>query len=443
MRRALLHGRRCEVLSPDGLVVYDLRAGTLDFDLQDYGFWLVQEGRCKLGSAYSQILNLISFREYLHQKAVTLSTVTSKSLKSYRSKAVQDVMKSRISKGDRVAAENTVDEKLRNIYKWMLWLQTTGRVPSNTIGPSGCRVLCRVSSLTELTEVRRGRAVSLVPLYPLLFKRGGTARYRSKAVVSRADHEKLLTQFMDSAQSEYVRRRNALIADIGAEVGFRRDSICSLQVAQFADYASSDSPALQAETVEVRPARQKRGYKNVFDFPSWLAVEVAAFIAGPRRDLLSALGLREDPNQSIFLSEKTGMALQARSVTRIFSTAMRALGRAPGTSVHALRRLFAIEAIEQEIDERIERGLSTDTESVCRAVALKMGHADWLSLTHYVSQVKKTVEAGVTRKEERRLSEARRTKAEALEAENESLKAALAEAHRRLDAMSPEPGKSP
>jgi integrase len=430
IQQASVSSRRCSVLkSLNAIIVYDLQAGGLDQDLHDYAYYLLNGLKSKTSTVHGHILNLIAFADFLDLKGIKRASVSSSCLEKFRDDAVRRVLLRETSKGDRKTAEGTVDEKLRNIYKWLLWMQTKGKIPPGTIGPLDCRVLCGVASISELTARRRRQMSSLIPLFPLLFRnRGaGASRYKSKAIISRAQQETLVEYFMDADQSEYVRRRNALIADVAAAVGFRRDSICSLRVAQFDPTQLLDgTQSLATDAIEIRPARQKRNYKNVFDFPRWLAVEVAVFILGPRRKLLQRLSIKEDINEGIFLSERTGNPLTPPSVTKIFSTAVRQIGCQPGTSIHALRRLFAIEAVEEEVEMRVKRGLATDTESICRAVALKMGHADWKSLVHYVSQVRRNIEGGVSRREEKRVLAALQIEVEKVRSENDSLKAVLA-----------------
>lgn len=426
MKRAVTGARRCEVLrNPDGLIIYDLKGKCLDPELQEYAFWLLHKEGLEIGTAYARILNLVSFRNFLDEEGVTLPRVSTYMLERFQSSHVMLVMQRCTSKGDENTAQGTVNEKLRCIYKWLIWLQSTGRLPAGTVGPQG-RVYCGVSTLDELIERRKGRLKSLVPLFPLVKDRSGkSSQYRSKAVVSREQHGELVSSFMASGQSEYVRRRNALIADIGSEVGFRRDSICSLRVEQFEACAELASQGLLEDSIEIRPPRQKFRYANTFQFPTWLAIEVSAFVRGPRRELLSHLGVAEDPQEAIFVSERSGRALEPQSVTQIFSKCMRDLGRPPGTSVHALRRLFAIEAVEEEINMRVERGLATDTESICRAVAFKMGHFDWKSLVHYVSELKNGIDSRVARREQRCRSELAIAETRRLQAENEQLKATI------------------
>lgn len=428
-KREVSQGWHCSVLrNPDAILIYDMRARELDSDLHDYAYYLLKGIKYEVGTVHGQILNLISFVDFLDRKGVARADVSSDILEKFKKDAINRVVQSVTSKGDRVTAERTVDEKLRNIYKWVLWMQTEKRTPPMTIGPIDCRVLCGVASIDELSERRRNKLTSLIPLFPLVSHRGsGGSRFKSKAIITRPQQEKLVELFMDSNQSEHLRRRNALIADIAAAVGFRRDSICSLRVDQFdPEQLLNDDQPLSTDTIEIRPARQKRKYTNSFEFPSWLAVEVAVFIAGPRRKFLQTLGVKEIGNESIFLSERTGKALTAHTVTKIFSAAVRKLGGKPGEAVHALRRLFAMEAVENEIEFRIKEGLTTDTESVCRAVALEMGHADWKSLMHYVSQYKRNIERGVSRRDERKVLSALQTEVQQVRAENERLKTALA-----------------
>lgn len=250
-------------------------------------------------------------------------------------------------------------------------------------------------------------------------------RHKAKAKISREKFELLVERFMDSSQSLYLRRRNALMADIGAELGFRRDSICSLETGQFRIRALMNVGEVLPATISISPPRQKRNYANSFEMPLWLAVQIQSFIEGPRQDLLVKLGLMGSDSECIFLSERTGKPLQPRSMTKIFSSASRAIGLPPGTSVHALRRMFARECVEDEIAMRIERGMTTDTESVCRAAALRMGHADWQSLTHYVSDVNLAVVRQTSLREERLRAKAISVEVEKLREENRLLRQSL------------------
>lgn len=420
---------RCSVLAnPDALLIYDLRAGVIDSNLTDYARWLVTETRAiKLPRAHGQILNLMAFCDFLTVRRIELRNVSDREIEVFRNEEVVRVVERKTSKGSEHSAKLTVDIKILDIYRWLLWMQSTGRVPPNTIGPVQCRVQCGVSSVHEFRRRQQNRESSLVPMFPLLFNRrgGSTMRHKAKAKISREKFELLVENFMDSSQSVYLRRRNALIADIGAELGLRRDSICSLETGQFRIRVLMDAGEDLPSTVSICPPRQKRNYANWFEMPAWLAVEIQSFIDGPRQELLVKLGLVGKDGGCIFLSERTGKPLQPRSVTKIFSMASRAIGLPPGTSVHSLRRMFARECVDDEIAMRIERGMTTDTESVCRAVALRMGQADWQSLTHYVSDVNLAVARQASLRDDRVRAKAISDELEKLREENRLLRRSL------------------
>jgi len=191
-------------------------------------------------------------------------------------------------------------------------------------------------------------------------------------------------QLMDANQEPYIRLRNALFVDIAATVGLRRGSINSLTIDQF---VRRELQAVDAPTVRIRPASQKFGYENDFEFPVWLALQVCDFVEGARADLVERVhkGVSVTRNR-VFLSSRAAKPMTDRAMSQVVSRAMRAIGAPKGSAVHVLRSYYANEQIELEIDHRLARGLDTGTAAISAAVSLRLGHRNPHSLFAYVAR---------------------------------------------------------
>ncbi len=372
-----------DVKAADAFLIYDVLSGKVDRELTDYGLYLLDKlGLAKI-TAHGILLNLVVFKRYLDRHGITLNEVTDEKLTEFRDLEKATVLNNPKSFRKESYAEDTVNKKLRSVYRWLLWLQDNKRIRSGAVGPVDARVTSCVSSLSEQVKKAEKRTTSILSVCPLLFKRSASSdRHLLKPVVSRSQQETMVERFMSAKQSEYVRQRNALMADIGAEIGFRRGSVNSLRVDQFDPDVIRN---VDADAIKVQPARQKFGYDNDYDFPTWLALRVVEFAEGPLEKFLDEKKLTNVSGQ-LFLSEKTGEPLTDGAITRIFSAAARSVGAKKGAAYHSMRRLYAVEKVDDVITDLLEKGMDTSTESVARAVATTMGQRNWKSLMPYVSR---------------------------------------------------------
>lgn len=371
-----------DVKGADAFLVYDVFNRQVDQELTEYGLYLVDKLNLARITASGIVLNLVVFRRYLDRHGLRLDQITDEVLKAFRDSEKASVMKNPKSFRKESYAEDTVNKKLRCIYRWLLWLQDMKAIAPGAVGPVNARVLSCVRTLSEQRRRTERRTASMLSAYPLLFKRSaGADRHLLKPIVSRAQHETMVACFMDAKQSQYVRERNALMADIGAETGFRRGSVNSLRVDQF---DAKHIRTVEADCITVQPRRQKFGYDNAFEFPIWLALRVVEFAEGALENFLSEKKI-SNASGHLFLSEKTGKPLTDGAITRIFSSAARSVGARKGAAYHSTRRLYAAEKVDDETTGRLAKGMDTSTESIARAVATTMGQRNWKSLMPYVS----------------------------------------------------------
>jgi integrase len=417
-----------DVKAADAFLIYDVLSGKVDQELTDYGLYLLDKlGLAKI-TAHGILLNLVVFRRYLDRHGVMLSDVTDQVLTKFRDSEKALVMANPKSFRKESYAEDTVNKKLRCVYKWLLWLQDNKRIRSGAVGPVAARVNSCVSTLAEQVRKAEKRTTSILAVCPLLFKRSASSdRHLLKPVVSRSQQETMVERFMNAKQSEYVRERNALMADIGAEIGFRRGSVNSLRVDQFDPEIIRN---VDADAIKVLPVRQKFGYDNEFDFPTWLALRVVEFAEGPLERFLDEKKLANFSGQ-LFLSEKTGKPLTDGAITRIFSGAARSAGAKKGAAYHSMRRLYAGEKVDAVISDLLEKGMDTSTESIARTVATSMGQRNWESLLPYVSRAQSN--SGLSRRASYR--EVKNT-LEAAQAEADQLRKKIQELEAKLTASS-------
>ncbi|MFN4350943.1 MAG: hypothetical protein ACK4F6_09050 [Hylemonella sp.] len=171
--------------------------------------------------------------------------------------------------------------------------------------------------------------------------------------------------------------------DIASVTGFRRGSINSLTVDQFtgADYVETRNG-----TVVIRPKKQKFGYGDTFEIPTFLHEQVKRFIVEHRDPFVERKSVRQTTHGgAVFLSNKTGAPLTDRSQTAIVSPVMRKLGLKKGSVLHVWRSKFAVEEVEKEYMDRKELGLDTSPQSIQLAVSTALGHRHPESIRPYIS----------------------------------------------------------
>lgn len=354
------------------VVVYDLQANDVDEELTAYGLYMSGDRLLKASTVVGAIYQVARLKTYLREKEPAL--LSDLLLKEYRTRLLEEA-KTR-SRGTRERAINaTVNATLGAAYDWIWWLQATRRVPQLTIGPHPCAV--------KSEEIRSTRYRKISWSKPLLLRNGGRSSSKKLPGFVPTDQRKgeLLEYFHDSTQSYYLAKRNALMLMVADRVGLRLGSVCSLSARDF-DRERLDASAF--ETIDVVPRKQKFSYENSFEIPLDLAYEICSFIEGPREGLIKGKRLESSQIDEVFLSEKTGLPLKPRSVSSLFSKAMRELGAPKGAAFHAWRHKFVQDEVDREIAYRLEKKLDISDDSVKGSVSMKVGHKHPDSIQPYL-----------------------------------------------------------
>lgn len=358
------------------LIVYDLERGTVADNITDYSIYLSEELRRDEKTVSQNTRHIVGHSSYLDRMGRDERDAVDSDVTAYVNEEIELVSRNARSRGSKRAIMSTVNQKVGAVLGWYVWLQSKGRVITKKIGPYGCHITAWPASRNrDLDSFLPGR-----PIASDHFLRGaGTSGLTPS--VDEGVYDALLEQIDRSALSTFIAHRDALLIDIAKHAGFRRASICSLRVAQFAATAECTT-----DTFTVKPDSQKFGYENTFEIDTLLALRVRAFIDGPRAEFLQKRGIDVSLTQDrLFISERSGRPIKERSLSQRISRSMRAIGQGKGRAIHVFRGLHANEFVEAETNRRAERGLDTSTMSVASAVATKLGQRRPESLFPYVA----------------------------------------------------------
>lgn len=290
--------------------------------------------------------------------------------------------------GDAQARRRTVNLDLRNVYTYYAWLQKhqTYCQRRRLLGIDACQITS--SLLTKHTASGSG---SDRQRYPTTFRNAGERSKHRLGWVPREEHRAALTEHFYDTQSLDLAKRNCLLFELAWLVGWRRGSILSLKVEQFSQEAILDGD--QSSPLSIRPPSQKFGYSNTFPVERSLALRVMHYIDYER---LKIVQRTNSTSPEIFLSDRSGTALSAGAVSRIFNTARHALGWPVGAGLHGWRRGFANRYVERELDARIELGLDTGGESIAMSLATALGQESLASQGAYLRDAQRRIRGTAT-----------------------------------------------
>ena len=326
---------------------------------------------------------LKSFAIFLAQRRRRLYRVDDAFLLAYRKAIFEDVKDSPVGHGRDRPAAKTTNIKLRKVYEFLAWCVANRQLPAKTIGPSGCKV---ASSLTVL-EGKKGES-SYRKKYPCCFGRiGESSRVdESQYWATEEDFwelEKYFREMCEPASAE----RNILLMRIGQFEAWRVGSSASLTIDQFTEKAMNEQK--NADTYEICPPDQKIGYQYTFAMPWPLAYAIKKYIEGPRADLMTTRGIDERTAKfRVFLGTTKGRPIEPKSVSMIFSSAFRSLGRPKWAAYHAFRRYRAQQFAEEVIERRTRDGKSLTPDDVIDEIARLLGHSTREAQRAYVRAMK-------------------------------------------------------
>ena len=361
----------------DGIMIaYNLQSGSFIHDIVDYSIYLLDILHLDKETVYQRTVRIATFVEELAAGTIEYWQINNAILNIFRGKLKKNALRG----ADKDApdairrAEQTANATLQPTLTWLFWLSDRGLLLPNQIGPLESSITC-----SRTGSESGGWKISSPILFP--WKRSSGARVGKTPNDEQLD---LAEEFLvENVRSEYCKQRNSLIFHAALESGLRADSLASLRCSQF------DSEAIQctlSDNYPLVPDRQKFGYTTEYLIPLSLAMKISNFISGARDDFVKDYGLTKSKTKDgLFLSEKTGKPIKARTLTTIISKAMRHAGLLPGSGAHALRRRFADNRIVKEICYRIEHDMDTSSQSIAFALMQELGHTTTDSLFKYVS----------------------------------------------------------
>lgn len=317
---------------------------------------------------------------------------------------------------NKLSRMRTVNIRLREIYNFYHWAQEEACLVEDYIGwELQSKIRSKLPAYIKDGQSALPRVGKGNLLYPKLFPNAGNSSDVIDYTASDRDKEKLKEFFETQGGSDYSLRRNMLIMEIAASVGWRQGSINSLLIDAFSDERIE---GCDTDFLTVQPPEQKYGYLFEFEVPLALALRINRYIKNDRANLLSSKKLNEDTaKHHLFVSSTTGKPLAANSITEIFSRAFTAIGAPQGAGVHSFRRSFTTNEIRFQIDSRKRKNLSTSPEDVMLPVQRALGHKSPLSQQAYADASQSLTRDTVERE---------------LRDENLQLRAELAEKEREM-----------
>jgi len=363
-------------------ICYDIGNMTILRNIVNYG--LAMKSRMLSTSTIEQELrHLVELENYLRARKLKIDSLNDENLALYRDNLLKKTISARSHRGVEEKSKITVNAKLRRIYHWLHWLQSSGMCRSNLIGPRGSvRSEVRQSSNRSL-QTSSWKAANYYST-PLCFRTSfqNSSHVTPRQLPTERTVDDLHAYFFASPSSNYLVYRNSLFIDIASRVGLRRGSINSLNTNQFL----AEDIANSTDEFWITPSKQKKNYSNSFPIPKDLALQISSFIENQRAELIIKKRIKKtDHKGRIFLSERSGKPVTDRAMTQLIAKAMRSLGFEKGTSIHSFRGKFTSDAVDKEVETRLSAGMDTSSMSIAPAVAMRLGHKNPFQFLSYAS----------------------------------------------------------
>jgi site-specific recombinase XerD len=324
---------------------------------------------------------LVKWFRFLLGQRLGMWDVTDATLKLFRN----ELMEKRAANCGKSlqARRRSINLDLRNVYMFYAWLQQDPGYGADRrlLGSHQCQIMSTLMLDTNPRDRNRQR-------YPLTFAHAGERSKHRLGFVPGESHRSALTAYFYDTFPSHLALRNCLIFELAWSVGWRRGSILSLTVTDFA--AARAQPH---EDFSVTPAHQKFGYSNSFDLPGRMVVRLLDFIDKERADCVART---RSSRSEIFLNDRTGQPLTAGAVSTLFNRARHALGWPWGAGLHAWRRGFTNAYLERDLDARIELGLDTSGESLSMSLAQALGQESLGSQAAYVRDTQRRIRGSAT-----------------------------------------------
>ncbi|QPK62570.1 site-specific integrase [Methylomonas sp. LL1] len=397
----------------DGKVFYSFfdNKGQVFYPPTDYLIDMADRQDAANGTVEDRACTLRVFFQYLSDKNIDYLEVDDNIIEEFRDNL--------LNKGNRNRHSTTNNRKisinvyLRQIYNFYKWVQ--GQEPRKRIlGVGGHQIT------SSLLASKTDQQPSLN--YPKCFQRvGENSKHTVNFVPSDDQYNEMFDFFLQARPN--VASRNTLMLMTFRKSGLRVGSVASLTVDQFNEAEINKC----VDVFLVRPKVQKFGYSKEFEIPLTLAIQILNYIKTDRQEIVNKFQAK---SSNVFLSTTKGTALKSNHISNLFYSAAIQLGwDKKGVGLHCLRRLFACETIDDDIDCSIELGLDTSIEAVGLRTAQKLGHNSILSQQAYIRHNKRRRQGSATHRLNEEL-QAEKDKNTRLSIENAELRRMLEQRSR-------------
>ena len=311
--------------------------------------------------------------------------LTDEMLVAYRKYANEAIVESGKQK-DTLSSQRTVNVRMREIYRSLVWLQEDALMITGLIGERDCAVK---SSLVRLLNGERFKNEKETEKYPCLFRRvGDGSRMRGSVYwASQEDCDNLAEYFSNTFTSDLA-ERNTLLMYFMDQNALRRASAASLLASQFENALDSENPAAHQRGYVIVPPKQKNGRQASIELDYPLVAATVRYIEGSRARIVAATGSKSD---ALFLCGK-GTPLTVKAMTKIFRQGMQAIGVfTHNSATHCFRRKSATDASKNSIAARQSNGLPVGLLEVMTDTAAHLTQGRYLSAQSYIKSVKQIV----------------------------------------------------
>lgn len=381
--RAIIDGKSC----PDIPLLVDATHRFIE-PVCTYLRHLVIGTRIKTSSVCTYAEGLQVFCNFLERHQIALSEVTDAHFRRW----LNWQEKSGVCAG-------TQASRCDAVFKFYVWMEEHGYVTQMVRVPGvndSSTFIPNLSSVPAKNSRRGTRKSSFGIISAIRPKVGPKPR---QATPTSEDVSRIYIA-ADSAHNADIVERNHLLIDWYVQVGLRRMEWCALTVAQIPDWDTIYSLQQKGEVYEL-PLHVTKGDRprHVGVLPDLLE-KTREYIEGAREDVIVRFRRKQHGQylvpSEVFLSNKTGLALNTTAVTNLASSWFKAAG-VEGHG-HRLRATYLTSLFEAEIAAEFAKiasfpgtKRSIDYELVLLKVAERAGHADIESLRPYLTLARKRI----------------------------------------------------
>lgn len=327
---------------------------------------------------YSDIM--LSFWNYLIKEGVDWTEVDDNVLITWRNhQEIENGVKKR-----------TINQRLSTIFQFYWWAQSHDYIQNVVADPGNADSLApaQISVTAKIARTRSGVNAKFKLSSSLLYR---TTR-EPNVHTPTAEEATTLHAALTTIAGPTLAERNTLMLSWAEEAGLRRKEFASLNIEQIPDWDEIYDLIQSESCKDLELVVTKGGHHRIVEIVPDLLLRTRNYIEEDRLAVVRRFrqkhgGIYKAP-AAVFLSEKTGMALQFGSITNLIGEAFKEAGvRGSG---HRMRARYLTNLVEHYYDEAFAKhGNSISFDIVLLKAAEAAGHSNPASLRPYLNLVRK------------------------------------------------------